>query len=221
MKQEWSENDLREIAGQLGNPTGEGGVKTANAMNRSNMGMISRATELLVAGDHDRVLEIGPGNGLHVADLVKSASNLTYTGIDISETMINEAIRLNGALVVDGTASFVLTDGLMLPFPDHSFDRIFTVNTIYFWRDPAGYAREIARVLRPGGKFVLAFAVKSFMEKLPFTSFGFTLYDKEPVEKLVLDAGLFIHETVEELDFTLGNLGQSVEREVVFVVCGK
>ncbi|WP_192348554.1 methyltransferase domain-containing protein [Algoriphagus sp. Y33] len=56
-----------------------------------------------------------------------------------------------------------------------AFDKVFTVNAIYFWSDPVVLAREIYRVLKPDGRLVVAFAGRDFMKKLPFTDFVFLL----------------------------------------------
>ena len=44
-----------------------------------------------------------------------------------------------------------------LPYGDATFDRVLTVHTIYFWPDPVAAFREVRRVIRPGGRFVLVF----------------------------------------------------------------
>jgi SAM-dependent methyltransferase len=41
--------------------------------------------------------------------------------------------------------------------PDNTADAIIGVHTIYFWPDPPATLAEAARVLRPGGRLVLAF----------------------------------------------------------------
>ena len=221
MQNEWSEEDLKEIAKQLSHPDGETGVRTGHIMNKSNSGMIRRAIELSEIEDNQQILEIGPGNGEHVKIVFEKYSDIKYTGVDISETMIEEAAKMNESLVSNGRATFVLSNGINLPFSDHSFDRIFTVNTIYFWHSPAEYAAEIYRVLKFNGTFCLALADKSFMEKLPFTRFGFQLYNKESAVKLMNDAGFFVESVVEEIDMTIGNLGQQVERDIILIICRK
>ncbi|MCE7038841.1 class I SAM-dependent methyltransferase [Dyadobacter sp. CY312] len=221
MQREWTEDDLKEIASQLGNPTGKGGVKTGEMMNLSNNGMIATTVALLGIRAGHTVLEIGPGNGKHVSAILESTEELQYTGLDISETMIAEATQLNSTRVMDGSVNFVLSNGKTIPFTPHFFDRIFTVNTIYFWKDPLHYAKEILRVLKPGGIFNLALADKSFMEKLPFTKYGFQLYDRKSVAKLMTGAGFEIVDVIEQIDITVGNMGQPVERDIMVLICRK
>jgi ubiquinone/menaquinone biosynthesis C-methylase UbiE len=43
----------------------------------------------------------------------------------------------------------------LLPFPDGAFDLITAVETLYFWPDLAADMREVFRVLKPGGSFIL------------------------------------------------------------------
>jgi SAM-dependent methyltransferase len=43
-----------------------------------------------------------------------------------------------------------------LPFEDGSFDRAYSVNSVFFWPDPDAAFAEIYRVLRPGGLAVIA-----------------------------------------------------------------
>lgn len=221
MEKQWTENELKEIAKQLGNPTGDGGIKTAEMMNLSNHGMIATTVALLDIQNGDNMMEIGPGNGKHVPSLMDSHENLKYTGLDISETMINEAHLLNSKLVLEGKATFVLSNGKTIPFAENSFDKIFTVNTVYFWKNPNHYAAEIYRVLKPNGVFNLALATKTFMEKLPFTAYGFKLYSKSEALTLLTDAGFAIIDAVEQVDITVGRLGQPVERDIIIIKCTK
>jgi ubiquinone/menaquinone biosynthesis C-methylase UbiE len=78
-----------------------------------------------------------------------------------------------------------LYEGKKLPFEDKTFDKIFTVNTVYFWKQPIEYLNEIYRVMKDKGTFVLAFGQREFMEKLPFTQFDFKLYSNSEMEETV------------------------------------
>jgi SAM-dependent methyltransferase len=76
-----------------------------------------------------------------------------------------------------------------LPFDDGRFDRVVSVNTIYFWPDPAAAASELRRVLRPGGRVVLALRPKEQMEKLPTSRHGFRLFSETDLTELLKGAG--------------------------------
>ncbi|QDW27340.1 class I SAM-dependent methyltransferase [Pedobacter sp. KBS0701] len=218
MEHQHSEEDLKNIAKQLSCPEGEQGIKTGEMMHASNLGMTSSAIDALNLQNHDIVLEIGHGNGGHIAQLLSKAENLKYYGADISETIIVEAEKINQDFVDKGIVHFELTDGATLPFENNQFDKIFTVNTIYFWSNPGKYLNEIKRVLKPNGIFALCFADKKFMQNLPFTAYGFTLYEVEKVQELLASAGFQIKNTLKKLEQVQSKTGEQVEREYYVVV---
>ena len=175
--------ELKILAQNLANPQGEKGIEIGEMMNATNIGMTLESIKTLLIEDNEAVLEIGHGNAAHVKSILTKAKNIKYTGIDISETMHNEAKRLNKNF--ENQAGFVLYEGKKLPFEDETFDKIFTVNTVYFWKEPAKFLNEIYRVLKDNGTFVLTFAQRSFMESLPFTKYHFTLYNTHEMEEMV------------------------------------
>jgi len=221
MENENPEEHLKEIARQLSCPDGEHGVKTGEMMNVSNIGMTNSAINALLLKPNDVILEIGHGNAAHVADILGSAEDLTYFGADISKTIIAEAEKINYSFIAKKQASFHLTNGTILPFDDKFFDKIFTVNTIYFWQNPVQYLGEIKRVLKPEGLLIIAFADKTFMETLPFTKFGFELYDESELLKLLKDAGFEVLKSEHKNEEIQSNAGFKVSRDyyVVSAVC--
>ena len=70
-----------------------------------------------------------------------------------------------------------------------SLDAILTVNTLYFWPDPAAGLAELYRVLGPGGQVAIATVTKATMQSLPFVTQRFTLYDDTEIATLVENAG--------------------------------
>jgi ubiquinone/menaquinone biosynthesis C-methylase UbiE len=178
----FSEAELQEIGAQLRMPDGAKGLEIAESMNENNRGMIENTVRSLQIQKGDVILEIGPGNADHVREMVPRG--IEYHGVDIAPTMVEDARRRLGS-ITDPKIEFHLYEGSILPFADKTFDRIFTVNTIYFWKEPAAFLQEIHRVLRPGGTAAITFAQRSFMEKLPFTKWHFTFYDTEKLRQLV------------------------------------
>ena len=97
-------------------------------------------------------------------DLVHSRLTSGHVvGVDISEEMVDRAsTRFNedpGARNV----RVLRADVSALPFADASFDRAYSVNSIFFWPDPAAGLAEIHRVLRPGGMVVIAGPASAFV----------------------------------------------------------
>ena len=94
-----------------------------------------------------QALDIGCGPG----DIVPLLPLTEYTGIDLSPTMVTESDRFDADLVAAGRVAFRLGSAEQLPFPDASFDRIFSIGVIHFWPDPTRPLAETRRVLKAGG----------------------------------------------------------------------
>ncbi|OCK50986.1 16S rRNA (cytosine(1402)-N(4))-methyltransferase [Chryseobacterium sp. CBo1] len=200
------EKDLKILAQNLANPQGEKGIEIGEMMNATNIGMTLESIKTLLIEDNEHVLEIGHGNAGHLKNILNKAKELKYTGIDISETMNKEAGNLNKEF--KDQAEFILYEGKKLPFKDEVFDKIFTVNTVYFWENPVDFLNEIYRVLKDSGTFVLTFAQKDFMEKLPFTAYDFRLYNNSELEELISQSHfkrMKISEKEEEIKSKTGN----------------
>lgn len=210
--------EIKQIASQLSHPQGEEGMKVAGNMHVNNGGMIQRAIDLLHCREGDTVLEIGPGNGGYAPYVLSRAARLRYYGIDISETMVQAALQQNSALVAAGTAHFSLGNGRELPYEDRFFDKVFTVNTLYFWEDPQIQLQEIYRVLKPGGRLSIGIRSRAFMEQLPFTQYGFRLYDTAAATAVLEKAGFTIRETIEEKEESMSIMGMVLEKERIIIV---
>ena len=95
-------------------------------------------------GPGSRVLEVGIGTGNYAA-AVRSITGAAVSGIDPSEDMLAHAATQDAALDLHhGRAED-------LPFPDGSFDLVYSVDVIHHVGDRAALYRGAARALRPGG----------------------------------------------------------------------
>lgn len=208
------ELEMRRIARQLRQPEGADGIQAGHLMATGNAGMIQRCIDALNLSAGDVLVEIGPGNGSHVRELLTRAPDLTYYGIDISETMISEARRINDDL---SQARFELSDGRTIPLPAGFADHVFSINTIYFWEDIPAYLAEIRRILKPKASLTLCFSTGDFMKQLPFTQFGFALFEENDVSQALMEAGFQITETRSNIEKVTSKDGQYVQRPVVVV----
>jgi SAM-dependent methyltransferase len=94
----------------------------------------------------ERVLEIGCGTGCDLLQFAKHGA--LAVGIDVTPTHLELA-----TLRVGQMASVVPADATALPFPDESFDYVYSHGVLHHIDRPRDVVKEILRVLRPGGRF--------------------------------------------------------------------
>lgn len=215
--QKMSEQELQELASQLSHPKGENGITTAKSMNFTNDNMIRKTIGCMEFRDDQQILEIGPGNGSHLSYLFEKNNSINYTGIDISELMIREAKALNQQWINSGHAAFELTNGESIEKPDAVYDVVFTVNTLYFWKNPTAFLKEIYRILKNNSSFVMAFIPKNTMEKIPFTKYGFELYHNDDVCDLLQKTDFVIDGVFSFDEEVQSNSGATVKRTFTII----
>ena len=98
------------------------------------------------------VLDVGCGIGGSSRILAKDYG-FDVTGVTISPQQVQRAQQLTPAGV---TATFKVDDAMALSYPDASFDVVWSVEAGPHMPDKAVFARELMRVLKPGGVLVLA-----------------------------------------------------------------
>ena len=108
------------------------------------------------AKDGDKILDFGCGNGRLLETFHEK--NVKYIGADFSLNLINLARNKYKAEVDAGKAEFVKLDELKLPFPDQSFDVIYSIAVLH--HIPSVKKREellaeFSRILKPNGKIII------------------------------------------------------------------
>ncbi len=186
--------DFEKVAKQLAHPTGTFGVEVVLGMNHLNEFINKNTYDLLQISDSDKVLEIGLGNGKFIQNILNCGNNISYTGIDISHTMITEAKKLNDKFIRIGFMNLILADIEKMPFLEESFNKICTINTIYFWKNPAKALEGVYRVLSKDGLFMISFRPYIEGQSLNFSEYGFTEYKTEEVESIIHKANFKIVE---------------------------
>jgi ubiquinone/menaquinone biosynthesis C-methylase UbiE len=151
---------IAAIVGQFAHPQGAAGSVAGWVMahRRSNRQRNSWVVSLLDVQPTDRVLEIGFGPGLAIAELNRRVGDAGHVyGIDHSEVMLRQATRRNAAAIAAGRVSLSRAPVDHLP-PSLGgpFDAILTVNSLGFWPAPTERLDELRRRLRPGGRIAIA-----------------------------------------------------------------
>lgn len=147
----------RFIAEQARDARGPLGRLIAFIMARETWGQNQRAIEALEVAPDDHVLDLGCGPGWALAALAAKAPRGRVVGADPSELMAEIATDRNRQLVRSGRVDVAVASAERLPFTDRAFDKVLCVHVLYFWPDLDAAFREIARVLKPGGRLVLLF----------------------------------------------------------------
>lgn len=211
------EEKLIMIASQLRKPEGEDGIKTSESMNQGNKFMNLQTIDMVNPSANDRILEVGMGNGWFVGEILERHPTIHYTGFDYSPLMVQEAKRINAGWVDKKRADFVLGDVSSLPFPDKSFNKIFTVNTIYFWKDNATVFKEFRRILKPGGILIIAIRPKRQMKNYPFTKYGFTMYSNSDLKEMLIANGFGVRKAQENYEADYEFNGSVIKMENLIV----
>ena len=76
---------------------------------------------------------------------------LHLAGVDISETMVNEATRFNAAQITDRRVELCVGTSSNIPFPDAAFDRAVDAGATIVWPVRNGHGWRLGRVVDPFG----------------------------------------------------------------------
>lgn len=108
-------------------------------------------------GEAKRVLDVGSGVG-HWSRLIARAlgTPIELVGIDREPAWVEEAQKRADALASPATFTYMQSTAESLPFPDASFDLVTCQTVLIHLADPRKALAEMARVLRPGGRLLLA-----------------------------------------------------------------
>ncbi|WIV52696.1 class I SAM-dependent methyltransferase [Amycolatopsis nalaikhensis] len=177
------------LARQLGHPSGLRGRVVGTMLNRGNRRPVTAAVAALGLTGGETALDIGFGGGVGLALLVRDAG--TVHGVEISTTMLARARRTFRREIAANRIRLHEGSITALPLEDGSIDAAMTTNTVYFVDDLDGAFAEVARVLKPGGTFVLGIGDPETMNRSPlFTEHGFRIRPVADVEAALGRAGL-------------------------------
>ncbi|MDX6422225.1 MAG: hypothetical protein QOG28_6845, partial [Trebonia sp.] len=148
----------RDVIGQGHHPRGAAGSVNGwvFAHRPSNRQRNRWVVSLLDVQPAERVLEIGFGPGLAVAELARAGAGHVY-GIDHSGVMLRQASRRNAAAIRAGRVTLFIASAVELPAAlDGPFDAFLAVYSLGLWPAPAERLAELRRRLAPGGRIAIA-----------------------------------------------------------------
>jgi demethylmenaquinone methyltransferase / 2-methoxy-6-polyprenyl-1,4-benzoquinol methylase len=108
-----------------------------------------RTRQVLQLRPKERVLDLAAGTGVSTAELAKSGTSAVACDFSLGMLRAGRSVRKRRRV------PFVAGDAMCLPFRDASFDAVVISFGLRNVLDPSAALREMARVVRPGGRLVI------------------------------------------------------------------
>ncbi|MGA5129955.1 class I SAM-dependent methyltransferase [Streptomyces olivoreticuli] len=124
----------------------------------SELAMYRHVLATLAPTEGLRALEVGCGRGIGSAVALEEYGFAHVTGMDIHPQQLERAQQANSGLLARHPEQLRFAHGAAesMPFGDGEFDRVHSIEAAQHFRDLDAFARETARVLRPGGRAAVA-----------------------------------------------------------------
>lgn len=167
-----------------------GGRFMLRSMNKGHEKLARWGRSYLNIDKNYTVLDLGCGGGRNIEYFLTKADKVY--GLDHSETSVKMASEINKKAIDTGRCQILLGDVKTLPLEDQSIDIVTAFETIYFWNDIEECFREIYRVLKNGGQFLICNEVSSKerrdVKKL-LKMINFEIYKPNDLTKMLRELG--------------------------------
>lgn len=192
-------------------PHGEEGIETIKNMNENHREISEFAFECINVGKNDRILDIGCDGGVNIEKFLKLTSG-NVDGLDYSEVSVTESVKRNRSSIDSGRCEIIHGDVCNMSVDDEKYDLVSAFETVYFWPNIEETFREVSRIIRPDGVFMIAQGTDGNHpddEKWLATVEGMRVYTASQLKKYLLNAGFSSVESyVKENDYILVVIAQ-------------
>ena len=191
---------LDEKIDQCMKPHGKDGIETIERMNENHKEISEFAFGCINIDSDDRILDIGCGGGVNIEKFLKLTQN-NVDGLDYSEVSVSESVKRNQNAVNAKRCEIIQANVCDMPIDDGSYDLVTAFETIYFWPDIADTFKEVSRIVKPNGRFMIAQGTDGNHpddEKWLATVEGMSVYTSGELERYLLDAGFRSVETYKK-----------------------
>lgn len=133
-------------------------------------------------------LDIGCGGGMNLKRMLKLSPYGNVAGIDISQESLNKSRKVN-ARELGKRCSVKYGSADTIPFDTNTFDIVTAFETVYFWKDLKKSFREVFRVLKPNGTFMIVGELSDPNSMWGKMIKGITIYTPSEIKIFLQDAG--------------------------------
>lgn len=182
---------VAEKIDQCMKPHGEEGIQTIENMNVNHKEISKFAFECVTFNENAKIIDIGCGGGVNIEKFLKITSG-NVDGLDYSEVSVSESIKRNSEAVENGRCNVIQADVSNMPIKNESYDLVSAFETIYFWPNIPETFKEVFRIIKPYGQFMIAQGTDGNHpddEKWLATVEGMSVYTAPELEKYLLNAG--------------------------------
>ena len=201
---------LKALFKNCGKPQGVLGKLMLHGMNAGHGTLSEWGLSQIRIPAGANVLDIGCGGGANLLRLAKLAARGTVCGIDISECSLECSRKKVREYIAEGRCQVKYGSAEEIPFSDGFFDVATAFETVYFWKDMAAALREVRRVLREDGLFMVV-NDQSDAQNTCWTGIveGMTVRGGDELRALFEEAGFIGTEVISEDDGRLCVIGRS------------
>lgn len=196
---------------QCRKPHGKEGFETIENMNMNHKEISEFAFSLVNVSKNDNILDIGCGGGVNIEKFLRLTSG-NVDGLDYSEISVEASTKQNRSAIDKGKCKIIQADVSNIPIGDEEYDLVSAFETIYFWPNIAETFKEVSRIIKPSGQFMIAQGTDGNHpddEKWLSTVEGMHVYTAPELEEYLINAGFKdIKSYVKENDYILVVIAQ-------------
>ena len=146
---------FRDYFNQTRKPEGFLGKLMLNGMNSRHAALSDWGMQALPALSPENFVDLGCGGGRNLAALMKKYPSAKAAGVDYSPLSVEKARKYNQSAADTGKCIFVESSVISLPMEAERFNLATAFETIYFWPGLEACFKEVFRILKPGGIFLI------------------------------------------------------------------
>ena len=146
---------LRKFFNQTRKPEGFLGKLMLSGMNSGHAKLADWGLAHLPELSASAAVDLGCGGGRNAGELLKKYPTAHVTAIDYSALCVEKAARYNRAMIAAGRCEVRQGDVSDLQLPEAAFDLATAFETVYFWPGLETCFAQAAKVLKPGGYFLI------------------------------------------------------------------
>ena len=183
---------LKDYFNNTRKPQGFLGKMMVQGMNSGHVPMAHWGTQNLPSLTPSSIIDLGCGGGKNADELMKKYPSASMTAVDYSDVSVSMAEKRNAEAIRQGRCTVLQGDVSALPLKDSSYDLATAFETIYFWPGPLKSFREVSRVLKQGGHFLIVNECDGTNEKdqkwVDMIE-GMTIYSEQQIVDYLTQAG--------------------------------